>query len=308
MKRIQGIHNKTKEIDIQSQPYNNKNVLLQSTDLAEIFANNGLAGIEFKNIDLYRVAFVHKSYCTMKNIDFDKSNVKCPADCLPLQDMSYERIEFLGDALLGMIVANYLYTRFPDQNEGFLSKIRTKIVNGRMLGYLSDKIGFPKFAIISKQVEETGGRNNFKIMEDIFEAFIGALFLDFQTEGDKVQLPNTIKISALTGAGYFIVESFIIYIIENYIDFCELIRIKNNYKDMLVSYMMHNLQDAPKFYEVKVLMKDNVRIFTYCIKDRNNAIIATSTGSNKKEAENNAAKEALLYYNVDICEYNSNIS
>ena len=307
MKRIQGIHNKTKEIDIQSQPYNNKNVLLQNADLAEIFANNGLAGIEFKNIDLYRVAFVHKSYCTMKNIDFDKSNINCPADCLPLQDMSYERIEFLGDALLGMIVANYLYARFPDQNEGFLSKIRTKIVNGRMLGYLSDKIGFPKFAIISKQVEETGGRNNFKIMEDIFEAFIGALFLDFQTDGDKVQLPNAIKIAPLTGSGYFIVESFIIYIIENYIDFCELIRIKNNYKDMLVSYMMHNLQDAPKFYEVKVLMRDNVRIFTYCVKDRNNAIIATSTGSNKKEAENNAAKEALLYYNVDICEYNSNI-
>jgi ribonuclease-3 len=243
----------------------------------------------------------------MKNIDFDKSNVNCPPDCLPLQDMSYERLEFLGDSLIGMIVANYLYTRFPDQNEGFLSKIRTKIVNGRMLGYLSDKIGFPKFAIISKQVEESGGRNNFKIMEDIFEAFIGALFLDFQTESDKVQLPNTISIAPFTGAGYFLVENFIIYIIENYIDFCELIRIKNNYKDMLVSYMMHNLQDIPKFYEVKVLMKDNVRIFTYCIKDRNNAIIATSTGSNKKEAENNTAKEALLYYNIDICEYSSSI-
>jgi ribonuclease-3 len=307
MKRIQGIHNKTKEIDINNQPYNNKNVLLQSKDLIDIFNNNGLNDIEFKNIDLYRVAFVHKSYCTMKNIDFDKSNINCPPDCLPLQDMSYERLEFLGDSLIGMIVANYLYNRFPDQNEGFLSKIRTKIVNGRMLGYLSDKIGFPKFAIISKQVEESGGRNNFKIMEDIFEAFIGALFLDFQTESDKVQLPNTIKIAPFTGAGYFIVESFIIYIIENYIDFCELIRIKNNYKDMLVSYMMHNLQDIPKFYEVKILMKDNVRIFTYCIKDRNNAIIATSTGSNKKEAENNTAKEALIYYNVDICEYNSNI-
>ena len=307
MKRIQGIHNKTKEIDINNQPYNNRNVLLQSNDLIDIFNNNGLTDIKFKNIDLYRVAFVHKSYCTMKNIDFDKSNINCPPDCLPLQDMSYERLEFLGDSLIGMIVANYLYNRFPDQNEGFLSKIRTKIVNGRMLGYLSDKIGFPKFAIISKQVEESGGRNNFKIMEDIFEAFIGALFLDFQTESDKVQLPNTIKIAPFTGAGYFIVESFIIYIIENYIDFCELIRIKNNYKDMLVSYMMHNLQDIPKFYEVKILMKDNVRIFTYCIKDRNNAIIATSTGSNKKEAENNTAKEALIYYNVDICEYNSNI-
>jgi ribonuclease-3 len=243
----------------------------------------------------------------MKNIDFDKSNINCPADSLPLQDMSYERLEFLGDSLIGMIVANYLYNRFPDQNEGFLSKIRTKIVNGRMLGYLSDKIGFPKFAIISKQVEETGGRNNFKIMEDIFEAFIGALFLDFQTENDKVQLPNNINILPFTGAGYFIVESFIIYIIENYIDFCELIRLKNNYKDMLVSYMTHNLQDIPKFYEVKITIKDNIRIFTYCIKDRNNAIIATSTGTNKKEAENNTAKEALIYYNVDICEYNSNI-
>jgi len=307
MKRIQGIHNKTKDVEIINQPYNNKNVLLQSNDLTEIFNSNGLNNIQFKNIDLYRVAFVHKSYCTMKNIDFDKSNINCPGDCLPLQDMSYERLEFLGDSLIGMIVANYLYSRFPDQNEGFLSKIRTKIVNGRMLGYLSDKIGFPKFAIISKQVEESGGRNNFKIMEDIFEAFIGALFLDFQTESDKVQLPNSINISPFTGAGYFIVESFIIYIIENYIDFCELIRIKNNYKDMLVSYMMHNLQDIPKFYEVKVLMKDNVRVFTYCIKDRNNAIISTSTGNNKKEAENNAAKEALIYYNVDICEYNSNI-
>jgi ribonuclease-3 len=307
MKRIQGIHNKTQDIEIINQPYNNKNILLQTADLQEIFNNNGLNNIKFKNIDLYRVAFVHKSYCTMKNIDFDKSNINCPADSLPLQDMSYERLEFLGDSLIGMIVANYLYNRFPDQNEGFLSKIRTKIVNGRMLGYLSDKIGFPKFAIISKQVEETGGRNNFKIMEDIFEAFIGALFLDFQTENDKVQLPNNINISPFTGAGYFIVESFIIYIIENYIDFCELIRLKNNYKDMLVSYMTHNLQDIPKFYEVKITIKDNIRIFTYCIKDRNNAIIATSTGTNKKEAENNTAKEALIYYNVDICEYNSNI-
>jgi dsRNA-specific ribonuclease len=181
MKRIENIHNKTMEIDIENQPYNNKNILLQREDLDNLLNSNGLSGLEIKNINLYRVAFVHKSYCTMKNADFDKSNVNCPAGCLPLQDMSYERLEFLGDSLLGMIVTNYLYLRFPDQNEGFLSKIRTKIVNGRMLGYLSEKIGLPKFAIISKQVEESGGRNNYKIMEDIFEAFLGALYLDFQT-------------------------------------------------------------------------------------------------------------------------------
>jgi len=238
MKRIENIHNKTMEICIENQPYNNKNILLQREDLDSLLNNNGLKNLEIKNINLYRVAFVHKSYCTMKNADFDKSNVNCPPDCLPLQDMSYERLEFLGDSLLGMIVTNYLYLRFPDQNEGFLSKIRTKIVNGRMLGYLSEKIGLPKFAIISKQVEESGGRNNYKIMEDIFEAFLGALYLDFQTDVDEVSLPSNIRITPSSGAGYYIVESWIIYIIENYIDFCELIRIKNNYKEYHPIYEM----------------------------------------------------------------------
>lgn len=300
MKRIENIHNKTRDIDVENQPYNPKNLLLQEADLRKLFDDNGLSGVQFKNINLYRVAFVHKSYCTMKNTDFDKSNVNCPEDCIPLQDMSYERLEFLGDSLLGMIVANYLYSRFPDQNEGFLSKIRTKIVNGRMLGYLSEKVGFPIYAIISKQVEETGGRNNFKIMEDIFEAFIGALYLDFQTDDDVVKLPKSIKLEPSTGAGYFVVESWLIYIIENYIDFCELIIIKNNYKDMLVSHMQHYLQDMPQFKELNVKSKDNSRIFTYCVKDRNGSIISTATGSNKKEAENNAAKKALQYYNVEV--------
>ena len=280
---------------------------MQREDLDNLLNNNGLKDLEVKNINLYRVAFVHKSYCTMKNADFDKSNANCPTDCLPLQDMSYERLEFLGDSLLGMIVTNYLYLRFPDQNEGFLSKIRTKIVNGRMLGYLSEKVGLPKFAIISKQVEESGGRNNYKIMEDIFEAFLGALYLDFQTDTDIVSLPPNIRITPSSGAGYYIVESWIIYIIENYIDFCELIRIKNNYKDMLVSHMLHYLQDVPQFKELNITTKDNMRIFNYCIKDKNGSIIATSTGNTKKEAENNVSKEALLYYNVNIQEYNSHI-
>ena len=206
-----------------------------------------------------------------------------------------------------MIVANYLYSRFPDQNEGFLSKIRTKLVNGKMLGYLSDKIGFPKFAIISKQVEDSNGRNNYKIMEDIFEAFIGALYLDYQSEDDEVILPKNIKLSPMTGVGYYVVESWLIYIIENYIDFSELIRVKNNYKDMLTSHMQNYLQDIPQFKELSVSTMDNYKIFNYCVKDRNGTIISTSTGKSKKEAENNAALEALKYYNINVNEYNSNI-
>jgi ribonuclease-3 len=307
MNKITSIHNKTKELDITDMPYNNKNILLNINDLNDILYNNGIDKIEINDINLYRTSFVHQSYCTMKNQDFENSNIKCPDDCLPLQDMSYERLEFLGDAILDMVVTSYLYERFPDQNEGFLSKLRTKIVNGKMLGYLSDKIGFPKFAIISKQVEESNGRNNYKIMEDIFEAFIGALYLDFQTDDDDVILPKHINIMPSTCAGYYIVESWIIYIIENYLDFSELIRIKNNYKDMLVSHMQHYLQDVPQFKELSVVTRDNYKIFTYCVKDRNSTTISTSTGKSKKEAENNAAFEALKYYNINVNEYNSNI-
>jgi ribonuclease-3 len=280
MNKINTIHNKTKELETDEMPYNNKNILLTEDNLQELLQNNGLLNAKFKDINLYRNAFVHKSYCTMKNADFNTGNTKCPDDCLPLQEMSYERLEFLGDSILGMIVAAYLYERFPDQNEGFLSKLRTKHVNGKMLGFLSEKIGFAKYAIISKQVEDANGRNNYKIMEDIFEAFIGALFLDFETEG------------------YSVVKKWIIYIIENHIDLAEIILSRSNYKDILVSYMQHHLQDQPKFYEINIVTKDNNKIFTYCIKDKNNTVIATAKGATKKEAENNVALEALKHYNV----------
>ena len=124
MKKIISIHNKTKEIESDDLPFNNTNIILKDTDLREFFDQNGLESITYNNINLYRNAFIHKSYCTMKNADFETGNIKCPSDCIPLQEMSYERLEFLGDSILGMVVANYLYERFPDQNEGFLSRIR----------------------------------------------------------------------------------------------------------------------------------------------------------------------------------------
>lgn len=286
MKKINNLHNKTKEIEEEELPYNINNIILSENNLQELFNINGLNDLKFNNINLYRVAFVHKSYCNMKNADFESGNIKCPEGYIPLQISSYERLEFLGDSILGMIIANYLYERFPEQNEGFLSKIRTKIVNGKTLGDLSYKIGFQKYAIISKQVEEANGRNNYKIMEDIFEAFIGALFLDFQINNE----------------GFKIAEKWIINIIEKYIDFSDIIIKKTNYKDILINYMQHNLQDIPRFYELSITTKNNNKIFNYCIKDRYNSIIATASGLTKKEAENNVSKEALRNYNQSIDE------
>lgn len=277
MKKLVNIHNKTKEITEELSPFNNTNIILNDSDLNNFFKNHNI-DYQYKNINLFRNAFVHKSYCCMKNTSFTTSNISCPEDCLPLQDMPYERLEFLGDSILGYIIAKYMYLRYPDQPEGFLSKMRTKLVNGKMLGFLSEKIGFGKFAIISKQIEDINGRSNYKIMEDIYEAFIGALYID----------SNDISI----------VEQWIINVIEKYVDFVDLIMKNTNYKDALISYMQNRYQDTPRFLETNV-SHNNVssqKIFTYIVKDRNNNILGSANGSNKKEAENNCAFEALKYY------------
>lgn len=299
MNRLTSLHNKTQEIPDDALPYNPSNVLASEKDIRAFFDAHGLENIPIYNLNLYRNAFVHRSYCTMKNDDFESGNERCPPDCLPLQEMSYERLEFIGDAILGMVTATYLYQRYPDQAEGFLSKLRTKIVNGKMLGYLSDKIGFPKFAILSKQVEDVHGRNNYKIMEDVFEAFIGAIFMDFHESGEEVSFSKPLTAAGfvpLSGPGYHVAETWITTILEKYLDFAELIQTRNNFKDMLVQYMQHTYQDAPRFFELSVHIQNNQKVFTYCVKDRSGLVLGTAKGFNKKEAENMAAKEAMLYY------------
>lgn len=307
MSRLQQLHNKTSATVDADLPFNPSNVLLTEADLAGLFAAHGLAGLPFRNVNLYRTAFVHRSYVTMKNADFAAGNERCPPDCLPLQEMSYERLEFLGDAVLGMIVARYLYDRYPDQSEGFLSRMRTKIVNGKMLGHLADCIGLPKFAIISRQVEETSGRDNFKLGEDVFEAFIGAILTDFQTPADDVALPEGITratgaagaaLVPLSGAGYHVAEAWVIAILETYLDFADLIQANTNYKDSLVRHMSCNFQDSPRFFEVSVAMRHGAKVFTYCVKDKSGAVLGTASGPSRKDAENAAAEEALRYYGV----------
>jgi len=275
MKKIVSIHNKTKELDSDVLPFNENNIVLSDNDLKEL-----LGQYQYKNINLFRNAFVHKSYCTMKNYNFNQGNVNCPDNCIPLQEVSYERLEFLGDSILGSVVAKYMYDRFPDQNEGFLSKMKTKIVNGKMLGFLAEQINFPKFAIISKQVEESNGRNNYKIMEDILEAFIGAIYEDSNDYNE--------------------VSKWIINLIEKQIDMTALIVKNTNYKDMLLTYMQNHFQDTPKFFEVNVITKDNVKIFTYVVRDRDNNILGTGQGNNKRDAENNCSYNALSSYGVNI--------
>lgn len=263
-------------------PYNNKNVLIMENDVSDVLRKYSVTD-SLRDVNIYRKAFVHKSYCTRKNENFLNGNVNCPADCLPLQEESNERLEFFGDSILNMTVADYLFERYPDENEGFLTRMRTKLVNGKMLAFLSEKVGFPKFILISKQIEDNDGRANLNILEDAFEAFIAALYLDF---GHK---------------GFEHAKEWIISVIETHVDFSELIKQNNNYKDMFLKFYQQNFSSMPRFFEVSVDNNNtNGKLYTICIKDADDNIISIGKGSNKKDAENNAAKIALSQYSTNV--------
>jgi ribonuclease-3 len=265
--------------NIDTLPYNSKNNLIDEIDVQTILKKYDI-NRSINDINTYRKAFVHKSYCTRKNENFLNGNTKCPQDCLPLQEESNERFEFFGDSILNITAAHYLFERYPDENEGFLTRMRTKLVNGKMLAFLSEKVGFYKYILISRQIEESEGRMNTNILEDAFEAFIAAIYIDFGEHG------------------FEIAKEWIINVFEYYLDFSDLIKQNNNYKDIFLKHYQQNFSCMPKFYEMNIDTNsiNNSKIYTVCIKDKDNNIISIGKGQNKKEAENDAAKIALEQY------------
>lgn len=267
--------------DVLATPYNESNVLINNEQLHQILSTYAVTE-PINNIDIYRKALVHKSYCTRKNENFLNGNLNCPEGCLPLQEESQERLEFLGDSILGKVVAAYLFERYPDDNEGFLTKMRTKLVNGKMLAHLSAIVGLKPYIILSKQIEEGDGRNSVNILEDAFEAFIAAIYIDFGVKGDDMA------------------RQWIISVIESNLDFAELIKNNHNYKDIFLKYFQQNFNYIPKFFEMKVEVVNNHKKYSVCIKDNKGNIISIGNGPSKKEAENDAAKNGLNEY---ACEY-----
>ena len=117
----------------KADPYNFSNKLVTKPDVIDILKKVNINDFTPNNIKLYQEAFVHSSYNFLEDYkDFEK-----PENCLPLQEKSYETLEFLGDSLLGCMTAEYLFLRFEGEDEGFMTKIKTRIVNGEQLCYLA---------------------------------------------------------------------------------------------------------------------------------------------------------------------------
>ena len=255
----------------KANPYNSLNVLIRDVDIHNIFKIFGLT-IDIKDIKIYQRAFNHKSYCE----EIDYSDFTNDIDALPLRSESYEKMEFLGDSILGFITCEYIYSRYTEIygcDECFSTKMKNRLVCGENLSFLSKSIGFDRFIIISKHIESNcDGRNNTNILEDVFEAFIGAIYLD---TGD-IELTR----------------KFLIGVYERYVDFSDIIIRDTNYKDILIRYMQNTFNVRPTYDIVK-----HEDIFE-CSVLHNDNIISSGKGTSKKKSEQNASRNALIKYGV----------
>ena len=267
-------------------PYNNQNKLVNKQFIESIIQS------KVNDLSIYQQAFVHKSYC--KKIDYSNDPTKQlaerPNDCLELYKKSNEELELLGDSKLGGCVTNYLYHRFYGEGEGFMTKMKTRLVNTDALAKFAKFLGLQKYLIISKHVEERcNGRDNPRILEDLMESFIGAIFLDNKLKPAIVDGKKII----LETYGYEIINRLILFIFKNTVDFMELIKNDNNYKDILLRYYQQNYHITPKYVEIKIEGPPHQRIFTMGVLNQSNNIIGIGTEKSKKKAEQLASKQAL---------------
>jgi ribonuclease-3 len=279
---------------------NDSNFKINLEQVKEIFKKAGLKNVIPQKLELYQNAFIHKSY--LIDNDFVKNekyygninalNSKDNPHILPLQNKSNETLEWLGDGILQAVSAKYLYERYgKDQDEGFLTKLRSKLVKTETLSKLALALHFDKYLIISKHVEIISqGRKNARILEDCFESFIGAMIEDFGKEN--------------YGDGINIIYKFLINVIEDNIDIASLILVQDNYKDQLMRYFQKQFDGKFPIYEqldIENIINNkgiSYRKFTMCVRDTYGKIIGKGEAKSKKEAEQKAAQSALMNYGI----------
>jgi ribonuclease-3 len=186
-------------------------------------------------------------------------------------DISNERLEYLGDSVLSLVVASFLYDKFPDEDEGFLTKTRARLVNRIALSNAAERIGLENLILIDQNLSNTFARASKTVLSDALEALIGAIYLD-----------HGLKVS----------ERFIHRVIIEPTTKEEDYLIDENYKSQLLEYAQANRLEVPNYIVIKEEGPQHDRVFTIKVtvgKDNN----GIGTGKNKKTAEQNAAKSAL---------------
>jgi ribonuclease-3 len=262
-------------------PYNPANRFFVEKDIHKILHKHGLPHYRVSNPRVFQTAMVHTTY--VRRLEYTTPDgqlaqlAPCPPGVMPLQDESYECLEFEGDSVLGVCVATYLRKKYPEKKQGFLTDARKTLVNNECIGQLSKKIGLDRFYVISRHNEESSainGRNNTKKLGDIFEAFIGALWTDC---GNRFQ----------------VVYTFVTSVMEAYLDIEEAINETTNYKDLFQKYYQREKKCTPVYEMLSNDPKKNEITVVVC--DPDGTRIAFGSGSTRKKAEQMAAQQALRH-------------
>lgn len=212
-----------------------------------------LLNIPIKNKSYYIQALMHRSFL----------------EELEEQDISNERLEFLGDAVLNLVVADFLFSNFTDEDEGFLTKTRARLVNRNALSNSAEKLGLSDFILIDQNLSNTFARASKTVLSDALEAVIGAIYLDNGFEASR-KFVHSALIEQTPQEDYLIDE---------------------NFKSQLLELAQANKLDIPNYIVIKEEGPQHDRIFTIKV------IVGKSSGigkgKNKKTAEQNAAKSLL---------------
>ncbi len=214
------------------------------------------AGITFKNKELLRRAFTHRSYLNENRGSESSHN---------------ERLEFLGDAVLELMVTEYLYEKYPDSNEGDLTAYRASLVNAITLSEAAQKINVNDFLLLSKGEAKDTGKARQYILANTMEAIIGAIYLDQGYDGSK----------------YF-VSNNIFHLIDKIIEDKSWIDAKSKFQEKA----QEKESVTPLYKSLREEGPDHDKHFTvgvYLDKE----LVAEGTGKSKQEAEQEAARKAL---------------
>jgi dsRNA-specific ribonuclease len=245
--------------DYTTHIYNDKNKEITLSDVQCILRSYGIQASP-NNIELYKRSFVHSSY--VKSNMHSSQTANCPLHCVKLKSKSNERLEFIGDGVLELIIKYYLYRRFPKEDEGFMTEKKIALVKNEHIGKLAYQMHLHEWLIISKHAEEKNIRTNLKKLGCLFEAFIGAIFLDF----NKISIHDQegwFQHTFVCGPGFQMAQLFVENVFEKYVDWQNLIQIDDNYKNILQVKVQKIFKLTPDYIELSRDMNEGYHIGVY---------------------------------------------
>ena len=209
----------------------------------------------FRDEGLLRLALTHRSYAQNETG----------------QGISNERLEFLGDAVLGLVVTEELYRRFPKKSEGELTKMKSLVVSRQVLAEQASKMGLGQHLLLGMGEERSGGRHRKSILSDAYEALVGAVYLDGGLDAVRRFICNHL----LRDMHRFLNS-------ESH----------RNYKSHLLEYVQGKGWTGPEYRVLKEAGPDHEKKFTVEVRVRGETL-GRGEGASKKKAEQEAARRAM---------------